>query len=1144
MADPVIVVQGRGDFSQLNRALGQADSSVGRSTGSWKRFGSVVKSGALAAAAGAAAVAAVGFKLAQGAAEDEQAQVKLATALKNTTGARARDIAGVEKYITAQGKALGVTDDELRPALGQLAAATGSVTKAQKLASLALDVSAGRGVALSSVTKALEKAQNGTVTSLGKLGVKTKDAEGKTRSLQAITADLARTYRGQASAAAETTAGKYTRLRLSLDELGESIGARLLPFGQKLADLLLDDVVPAADALFRAFERNGVDGLVRKFDKLTGINLGPYLDDIKRAGEGVTRIFEALSPAFGRALESIPPFLSPLQLLADVLGVLANVAEAIPEPVKDLGIQAGIAAAILPALTRNATLAGNAIFTAGGRAAVAAGIMTRLGGAARGAAGIAGLLALSQGFKQTGDDAKSFGDALQSTGLLVGGGAAAGFSIGGPVGALVGALAGAGAAILGTRDKTNELDSALQQSKQVVVDYAGSFDQLTGAVTRSTRELVLQEIQKAGIISSANLLGVSTRDLIDATLGQGNAAQRVREQLSSYDGVLENLTANKVREFLVGATGEFSRQQREAILAADALSTYRERLLGVPRKVVVALRQAGFPEGKRQVDNILSAYKLTPREIKTVYRALGVDTTKRQAGDLRKTLEGVGKVAPRFNPLIEAITGGLNQGQRRGRAGARQITGDIERETGKARPKFQPFTGAIPGALSPARGAASRGGVSIGDALENGVVNGFSGTAIRLSNMAAAAVSQAIAAGKRAGRIQSPSKETEYLGKMLGDGLALGMERRTPKAAAAGRRLILSAIAGVVRGSDGIGGAIEKLNDLIEKQVNLKNDKAERARERAIIRGLRDEYALLKDNGKAQDRNTARLEKARDAYKNLVSEAKAYAQAIKDGVVSNASVVGLGAGEDGTGITASGIAAGLNQKRQETIRFYQAILKLRGKLNATSLQQILDAGVQGGLGTAEALAAGTSAELAQINAFAQQIADVGGELGSKMRDKFKSAGISAAAGLVEGLEREQKRLDKAAERIGATIVRAIKNALGIKSPSRVLRAVGDEAMAGLALGLDETYARRLGAAVGAGVVGGVGRPTLTLGAAGSGATAVDPAVLLLEQQNDLLRRLLSEATGTREATEAAPGRLATAVGGGMYAGMLEGVVRA
>ena len=50
--------------------------------------------------------------------------------------------------------------------MGKLVAATGDVAKAQDLASLAMDVSAGSGKSLDAVTMALVRAQNGSVAVL------------------------------------------------------------------------------------------------------------------------------------------------------------------------------------------------------------------------------------------------------------------------------------------------------------------------------------------------------------------------------------------------------------------------------------------------------------------------------------------------------------------------------------------------------------------------------------------------------------------------------------------------------------------------------------------------------------------------------------------------------------------------------------------------------------------------------------------------------------------------------------------------------------------------------------------------------------------------------------------------------------------
>lgn len=187
--------------------------------------------------AGAAAV-----KMTQAAAEDAEGQAKLATVLRNTTNATDAQVAATEDWITAQGKALGMADDQLRPALAQLVGVTKDVGKAQDDVALAMDVAAGTGKSFESIISALVKAEAGQVSGLSRLGIETTNAEGKTKSLNQITKDLAKTYGGAASAAADTAAGKQKRMQLAFSELQEEIGSKLLPVMERLTAWALDAV--------------------------------------------------------------------------------------------------------------------------------------------------------------------------------------------------------------------------------------------------------------------------------------------------------------------------------------------------------------------------------------------------------------------------------------------------------------------------------------------------------------------------------------------------------------------------------------------------------------------------------------------------------------------------------------------------------------------------------------------------------------------------------------------------------------------------------------------------------------------------------------------------------------------------------------
>ena len=210
------------------------------------------KAGAAFAVAGAAALAYAGVLLVDGvksAIEDEAAQAKLATTLTNVTGATDATIAATESWITQQGLALGITDDELRPALERLVRSTGDVEEAQKLASLAFDISAGTGKSLEAVSNALGKAVDGNTASLGKLGIGIDAADLKTMSFDEVTAALAETFGGQATEKAETFAGKMDRLKLAFSEGQETVGAFVLDAITPLLTIFTDKIVPIIGTL-------------------------------------------------------------------------------------------------------------------------------------------------------------------------------------------------------------------------------------------------------------------------------------------------------------------------------------------------------------------------------------------------------------------------------------------------------------------------------------------------------------------------------------------------------------------------------------------------------------------------------------------------------------------------------------------------------------------------------------------------------------------------------------------------------------------------------------------------------------------------------------------------------------------------------
>lgn len=244
-------------------------------------FSSMQKLGVAAfaglAAASAAATAALG-KAVAAAVEDQASQAQLAKTLTNTTGATRFAVAETEKFIGKMQFATGIADSQLRPALGNLARATGDVTKAQELLGLAMDISAATGNDLETVSLALAKAQNGNLGALTRLGVPLDQNIIKTKDFTKATEELAKTFGGAAEAAANTFQGRLARVRVAFDELVESVGYAILdlPVVRDAIAKLPGAAQAAADAIgtkgmggaFKVFLQNmGIVGL--EVDKFT-----------------------------------------------------------------------------------------------------------------------------------------------------------------------------------------------------------------------------------------------------------------------------------------------------------------------------------------------------------------------------------------------------------------------------------------------------------------------------------------------------------------------------------------------------------------------------------------------------------------------------------------------------------------------------------------------------------------------------------------------------------------------------------------------------------------------------------------------------------------------------------------------------------
>jgi hypothetical protein len=199
----------------------------------------------------------------------------------------------------------------------RLAVSTKSTEEAQKLLTLALDISAASGKDLETVANALGRAQDGNQVALGRLGLGLSKAELATLSFTEVQQKLADLYGGAAAANAETFQGKIDRLKVGFDEAKESLGVALLPQVEKFITFLNDTAVPVLNGFIAG---------------LTGdAGLSAALTETGRGAE-----------SFGKTISTISGIISGfITFLREAIGLVVSLANAFTSVINLVGFNIG-----------------------------------------------------------------------------------------------------------------------------------------------------------------------------------------------------------------------------------------------------------------------------------------------------------------------------------------------------------------------------------------------------------------------------------------------------------------------------------------------------------------------------------------------------------------------------------------------------------------------------------------------------------------------------------------------------------------------------------------------------------------------------------------------------------------------------------
>ena len=208
-----------------------ADAAERKLGGVSRGLGSLAKQAAIA---GAAYFSAQGIisgmrKSVELAGEQEQAERQLEKQL-------GKSITGLKAYAAAQQQVTTFGDEVTLRAAAQFAQFTKNENEIKQLIRVTQDYAAAQGVDLVSAAQLVGKTFGSSTNAMSRYGVEVEGAAGSTERLETLTENMTRMFGGQATAAAETLAGKIDQMKNAIGDAQEEIGKALAPVIIDLAE--------------------------------------------------------------------------------------------------------------------------------------------------------------------------------------------------------------------------------------------------------------------------------------------------------------------------------------------------------------------------------------------------------------------------------------------------------------------------------------------------------------------------------------------------------------------------------------------------------------------------------------------------------------------------------------------------------------------------------------------------------------------------------------------------------------------------------------------------------------------------------------------------------------------------------------------
>lgn len=248
---------------------------------------------------------------------------------------------------------------------------------------------------------------------------------------------------------------------------------------------------------------------------------------------------------------------------------------------------------------------------------------------------------------------------------------------------------------------------------------------------------------------------------------------------------------------------------------------------------------------------------------------------------------------------------------------------------------------------------------------------------------------------------------------------------------------------------DALGGLVSSLNHW--RSVIMKATHG--GLEKSLLKQLDKAGKSLIKYEKSLTKVEKSLDKAKTKLDDLRSAASQLKESVKSGVMSATNITRNTTSEKN--LTVANLMTSMTEGRDKATAFSSALKRLKKKgVSKQIIQQIAEAGIEGGgLQTAGTLLTASSSEIDTMNKMQGQINKAAKASGKTAADAMYAAGIKAAEGLVKGLTKKKKDIEKAMMHIAKAMEKAIKRALGIHSPSKVMQEVGHFTAEGFAVGI-------------------------------------------------------------------------------------------